>query len=122
MSENVLPVSSSKSFIGRRSPLCKVVSHFIFKSLTHFEFIVFGGMEWESILASLIYMQLSNFPNTTSQSHVYSCLLCHRLIGCMCVGLFLGLCSVQLSHMSVFLDSVLIDCRFLGTCPFLVTC
>ena len=69
MSENVSSVSSSKSFLGRRSPLGKVVSHFIFKSLTHFEFIVFGGMEWQSILASLINMQLSNFPEKAMAPH-----------------------------------------------------
>ena len=75
--------------------------------------------EYSSFTDLYAAVQLSN---TTSQSHVCSCLLCHRLIECMCVGLFLGLCSVQLIHMSVFLDSVLIDCRFIGTCSFLLTC
>ena len=91
MSENVLPTFSSKSFM---------VSCLIFKSLNHFEFI----FVWHEVcvLTSLIYMWLSNFPNTTCWRDclfpiVYSCLLCWRVIIHRCVGLFLGslLCSID---------------------------
>ena len=53
MSENVLPMFSSRSFM---------VSCLIFKSLSHFEFIF---MAWGCVLTSLIYMWLSNFSSTT---------------------------------------------------------
>ena len=84
MSKNVLPMFSTRSFM---------VSYLIFKSLSHFEFIL--SMVWGSILTSLIYMWLSSFPpplakETCLFSIVYSYLLCQRLIDCRCVGLFLG--------------------------------
>ena len=54
-----------------------------------------------SVLTSLIYMQLSNFSNTTCWKDclfpiVYSFLLCWRLIDHSCVGLLLGslFCSI----------------------------
>ena len=54
------------------------------------------------VLTSLIYMQLSNFPNTTCWrdclfSIVYSCLLRWRLIHHRCVGFFLRslFCSID---------------------------
>ena len=79
MSENVLSVISSRSFM---------VSRLKFKSLSHF--VVRG-----CVLTSLIYMWLSNFPSTTCWRDclfpiVYSCLLCQRLIDHRYVGLFLG--------------------------------
>ena len=91
MSQNVLPMLSSRSFM---------VSCLMFKSLRHFEFIFV--LLWVCVLTSLIYMQLSNFPSTTCWRHclfpiVYSCLLCWRLIDHRCVGLFLGslFCSID---------------------------
>ena len=47
-------------------------------------------MVWGSVLTSLIYPWLYNFPSTTCWrdclfSIVYSCLLCQRLIDCRCV-------------------------------------
>ena len=91
MSENVLPMFSSRNFM---------VSCIIFKSLTILS--LFLWMVWESVLMSLIYRQLSSFPNTTYWSNclfsiVYSCFLCHRLIDSKCVGLFLGslFCSID---------------------------
>ena len=63
---------------------------------------LFLCMVWGCVLASLIYMWLSNFPNTTFWrdylfSIVYSCLLCQRLIDLRCMGLFLGslFCSID---------------------------
>ena len=53
MSENVLPMFSSRNFM---------VSSLMSKSLSHLEFIFVYG---ECVLTSLIYMWLSNFPNTT---------------------------------------------------------
>ena len=52
-------------------------------------------MVWGCILTSLIYMQLSNFTDTTCSRDrlfpiVYYCLLCWILIDLRCVGLFLG--------------------------------
>ena len=93
MSKNVLPVLSSWTFM---------VACLIFKSLSHFEFIL--CMVWVYVLISLVYMWLSNFPNTTCWRDclfliVYSCLFCWRLID-RCVGLFLN--SV-LSHWSMYL-------------------
>ena len=90
VSENVLPMFSSRSFM---------VSCLIFRSLSHFEFILY--MVLACVLTSLIYMWLSNFPNTTCWRDclfpiVYSCLLCWRLIVPSCVSLFLGslFCSI----------------------------
>ena len=54
MSENVLPMFSSRSFM---------VSCLTFKSLSHFEFIIVHGVG--CVPVSLIYTQLSNFPSTT---------------------------------------------------------
>ena len=46
-------------------------------------------------LISFFYMYLFSFPRTTCWRDclfpfVYSCLLCHRLVDCRCVGLILG--------------------------------
>ena len=54
MSESVLPMFSSRSFI---------VSGLTFRSLIHFEFIF--GMVLESVLVSFFYKWLANFPSTT---------------------------------------------------------
>ena len=67
--------------------------HVLCLSLNHFEFI-FLCMLWGCIL-SLIYMRLSNFPNTACWGNcsfpiVYSCVLCWRLINCRYMSLFLG--------------------------------
>ena len=90
MSENVLPMFSSRSFI----------SHFIFKSLSHFEFIFVHGLR---VCSSFIDLHAAvHF----SQHHLlkrlvpilYSCLLCQRLIDHGCLGLFLNslFCSIGL--------------------------
>ena len=92
MSENVLPMLSSRSFM---------VFCLIFKSLRHLS--LFLCMVWGCVLVSLIYMQLSSFPSTTSWRDclfpiLYSCLLCGRLIDCRCLSLFLDslFCSIGL--------------------------
>ena len=95
MSENVLPIISSKS---------SLVSCPVFKSLSHLEFIFVYG---ENCLTSLIWVWLTNFPNTTCWrdcffSIGYSCLLCQRLIDRRCVDLFLGSLFCSLIHTSVF--------------------
>ena len=84
MSENILPLFSSRSFM---------VSYLIFKSLSHLS--LFLCVMRGCVLTSLIYIWLSNFPNTTCRrdclfSIVYSCLHCQRLIDHKSVGLFLG--------------------------------
>ena len=87
MLESVLPMFSSKSFI---------VSHLIFRSLIHFEFIfVYGIREFSNII--LIH-ELSSLPSTTYWRDclfpiVYSCLLYHRLVDHRCIGLSLGFLS-----------------------------
>ena len=57
---------------------------------------------WGYVPTSLIYVQVSNFPNTTCWrdwffSIVYSCLHCWRWIDCRHVGLFLSclFCSID---------------------------
>ena len=57
MSEDMFRILSSRSFLLSR--LCYVM----FKSLCHFESILFLCMVWGCVLTSLIYMRLSNFPN-----------------------------------------------------------
>ena len=101
MSDNVLPMFSSRSFM---------TSCLIFKSLSPFEFVcvcvcVCVCIVWGSV--SLIYMQLSSFPNTTCWrdclfSIVYSCLLCQSLLTIGVWVYFWTLCCVPLIHMSVF--------------------
>ena len=54
MSENVLPMFSSRSFI---------VSGLTFRSLIHFEFILCVVLE--SVLSSFFYKWLTSFPSTT---------------------------------------------------------
>ena len=91
MSENVLPMFSSRSFM---------VSCLTFKSKPFWG--LFFCMVWGSALTSLIYMNES-FPNTTCWrdcllSIVYSCLLYQRYGDHMCVALSLGFlsCSIDL--------------------------
>ena len=91
MSENVLPVFSSRIFM---------VSCIRFKSLSHLEFIFVHV--WGCVLVSLIYMHLSSFPSITCWRDClfpifYSCLLCWRLIDHRYLALFLGslfFCSI----------------------------
>ena len=54
MSESVLPMFSSRSFI---------VSGLTFRSLIHFEFIFVYGVK--SVLVSFFYKWLTSFPSTT---------------------------------------------------------
>ena len=54
MSESVLPMFSSRSFI---------VSGLTFRSLIHFEFIFVYSVE--SVLFSFFYKWLTSFPSTT---------------------------------------------------------
>ena len=92
MSKTVLPIFSSRSYI---------VSGLTFRSLIHFEFILY--MVWENVLISFFYMYLSSIPSITYWidylfSIVYSHLLCHTLIDPKCVGWFLSslFCSTDI--------------------------
>ena len=81
-----------------------LIFFFIFKCLSHFEFIL--CRVWGSVLTSLIYMQLSSFPKTTCWrdcffSIAYSYLLQWRLTDCRCVGLFLGSLFYTSLHLSM---------------------
>ena len=86
MSESVWPLISSKSFI---------VSGLIFRFLI---LSLFLCMVLGSVLISFFYMRLSSFPSTTYWtscifSIIYSCLLCHRLVGRRCMGWILAFLS-----------------------------
>ena len=90
MSENVLPVLSSRSFM---------VSYLMFKSLSHFEFIFVHGVRvWSNFIDLHAAVQLSQHHLLKRLFPIlYSCLLCQRLIDCMCMGIFLGslFCSID---------------------------
>ena len=90
--KSILPMFSFRSFMA---------SGLTFKSFIYFEFIFVHGVRKQLILIPLhVAVQFSNticwksclFPN------VYYCLLCHRLIVYISVGLFLGtlFCSIDL--------------------------
>ena len=88
MSKSVLPMFSSKSFI---------VFHLTFRSLIHSEFIF--GYIFKECPCLVFFFFFKHVAVQYSENHllkrhlfstVQSCLLCHRLIGHMCVGLFLG--------------------------------
>ena len=80
MSNSVLPVFLSRSFM---------VSSLIFRSLIHFEFIfVYGVSECSNFILLHVAVQFSGttYWRDCLFSIGYSCLLCHRLIDCKCVG------------------------------------
>ena len=56
-------ISLQASFKEGLLPSLILIFFLIFKPLSHFEFIL--CRVWGSVLTSLIYMQLSSFPNTT---------------------------------------------------------
>ena len=91
MSDNVLPVLSSRSY---------VVSCLMFKSLSRFEFIFVHGVRVCFNFIDL-WCNCPIFPAPFAKDTfpiLYSCLLCRRLIDHRCVGLFLGplSCSIEL--------------------------
>ena len=63
MSENVLPMFSSRS---------SMVSYLKFKSLSHFEFIFAWCKDVFCVLTTLIYMWLSKFPTPITEETVFS--------------------------------------------------
>ena len=97
----VYGVAKSQTQLSDWTELNWMVSCLTFKSLRILS--LFLCMLWGTVLTSLIYMQLSNFPYTTCWrdcifSIIYSHLLCWRLTVLRCVGLFLALSSVPLTH------------------------
>ena len=73
-----------------------VMSSLTFRSLIHFEHILCMVLKYA--LIDFFYMRLFSFPNTIYWrdclfSAIYSCLLCHRLIDCRCMDLFLDFIS-----------------------------
>ena len=113
MSENVLPMFCSRSFM---------VSCLIFKGLSHFEFIFVYGMEVCSNVIDLhMAVQFSQHPllKRLSFLHVYYCLLCQRFIDCRCVVYFYVLYSAPLIRMfDVFFSSPVPHC--FDYCSFVV--
>ena len=93
MSENVLPMFSSRS---------SMVSCLIFMSLDYFEFMFY--VVWGSVLTSLIYMQQPSTHTTTCWRDCFAilhpCLLCWSLTIGMWIH-FWALCSVDLRCCSV---------------------
>uniref|UniRef100_A0A8D0RLL7 Uncharacterized protein n=1 Tax=Sus scrofa TaxID=9823 RepID=A0A8D0RLL7_PIG len=93
MSENVLPMFSSRS-LG--------VSCLIFKSFSHFEFIFVHGMRvcssFIDLHAAVQVSQQCLLKRLVFFPILYSCLLCQRLIDHRCQGFFLGslFCSIGL--------------------------
>ena len=104
MSKSVLPMFSSKNCI---------VSNLTFRSLIHFEFIfVYGIRECSNFIILHVAVQFSSTIYSLF-SILYSCLLCHRLIDCRCMGLFLGF-PISLIYISVFVpvSYCFDDCSF----------
>ena len=84
MSENVLPMFSSRSFM---------VSCLIFKSLSPFQFIfVYGERVCSNYIDLHVAVQLSqhHLLKRLPFPIVYCCLLCQILVARRYVGLFLG--------------------------------
>ena len=108
MSESVLPMFSSRSFI---------VSGLMFRSLIHFEFIfVYGVRKCSSFI---LYKWLTSFPSTTCQrdclfSIVYSCLLVEDKVTTGSWIYLWAFYSVPLIYISVFVPvpHCLVDCGF----------
>ena len=83
MSDNILPIMSSMSFL---------VSCLKFQFVSHFEFIfVYGVRVCSNFINLHVAVQLSqNHLLERPFPIVSTCLLCQRLINHRCVGLFLG--------------------------------
>ena len=103
---------SSKSFI---------LSVLIFRSLIHFEFIfVYGVKKCSNFNLLHVAVQFSqhHYGRDCLFSIVYSCLLCHRLVDCRCMGLILGYYPVSLICISNFVTVPYFFLVFLGTHPW----
>ena len=90
MWENVSPMFSSRS---------SMVFYLMFKTLSHFEFILVHAMRVCSSLIDLhaaVQFCQHHLPKRLFPIS-YSCLLCWRLINCRCLGLFIGslFCSID---------------------------
>ena len=97
MWENALPTFSSRSCM---------ISYLIFRSLSHLS--LFLCMMWGSVLTSLICMLSQHHLLKRLSSIVYSWLLCQRLIGCRCVGLFLRSLFYSIDSVSVLVPRCLV--------------
>ena len=92
MSENILPMFSSRIFM---------ISCLIFQSLGHlrvFFFFFLVCIMWGSVLTTLIYIELSSFSNTTYWGNcLLHCIFLAPLSKIKCMGLFLGFlfCSID---------------------------
>ena len=79
MSENVLSMIPSRIFTG---------SCLMFNTLSHFELFLCIKRVYFNYIDLLVAVQLSqhHLLKRLLFSHVYSCFLCQRSIGCSCVG------------------------------------
>uniref|UniRef100_A0A8D1FMT3 Uncharacterized protein n=1 Tax=Sus scrofa TaxID=9823 RepID=A0A8D1FMT3_PIG len=99
MSERVWPMFSSKRFI---------VYGLISMSLIHLELIfVYGVRECSNFILFHVAVEFSqhHLLNKLSFLHCIFFLLCHRLVGCRCMGLILGFLSCST-------DLCLSSCRY----------
>ena len=102
MSKSVLPMFSSKNCI---------VSNLTFRSLIHFEFIfVYGISECSNFILLHVSVQFSqhHLMRILSFLYVYSCFICHRLIDCRGLGLFLGFISYSIDLYFCFCTSTIL--------------
>ena len=93
MSNNFLPIFSSKSFI---------VSGLTCRSLIYFQFIfVYSVRECSNLILLHVAVQFSKHHLFIS-STVYPCLLCHRVGDSSCVDLSLGFYPILFVYISIF--------------------
>ena len=86
---------------------CFMVSDLMFRPLIHFEFDFVYGIDTSSV--SVFCMWLSSFHNTSCWREcpfliVYSWLLFYKLLGHICVGLYLGSVFCFTDNMCLFLS------------------
>ena len=94
---------STKSFI---------VSDLTFRSLDHFEFIfVYGVRKCSNFFLLHVAVQFSQHRllKRLSIFIIYSCLLHHRLVDHMCVGLSLDFLSCSIDFYVCFCDSTILS-------------
>ena len=116
MSDNALPMFSSRSFI---------MSGLTFKSLIHFELIfMYSVKDWCNFIVFTCSCPVlpASFVEETLSNSVWSCLLCHRWIDHRCMGWFLGFLSYSIDlyfcqYHTILMTSFLSFCMWLSHFP-----
>ena len=102
MTESVLPIFSSRSFI---------VSSLTFRSLIHFQIIfVYGVRECSNfiLLHAAVHFSQHHLLKRLSFLHLFSCFLCHRLGDYRCMGLSLDFLSWSIDLYFYFCASTIL--------------